>query len=104
MTSNELSNTNGSVKWAVIYITHDITEAHIVAERLKSENIMAILDHMPGMSAIGITLGSFGEVRVLVHPAEYDRAYAILFPDELDELPDSIDDIAYYWDDDDDDE
>ncbi len=90
--------------WMVAYITHNLTEAHIIVGRLQSEGIPAMLDHMAGMSAIGITLGSWGEVRVLVHPENYDLALDILFPDEPDALADGTDDIIYYSGDDDDDD
>jgi hypothetical protein len=88
-----------SSKWMVAFVTNDITEAHIVAGRLESEGIKAILDHMAGQSAIGLTIGNWGEVRVLVHPAEYELATAILYSEEYDELPDTTDDIVYYHDD-----
>lgn len=81
--------------WMVVYVTHNITEGHIVAGRLQSEGIMAILDHMAGMNAVGITIGSFGEVRVLVHPQNYEAALAILDVDEPGELPESTGYIVY---------
>ena len=86
----------------IVYITHDLSEAHIVAGRLQSESIPAIVDHAAGRSAIGITIGSFGEVRVLVHPANYDRAIEILFPEGVDALPDNTNRIIYHWDEEDD--
>jgi hypothetical protein len=83
-------------EWMVAYVTHNISEGHIAAGRLQAEGIQAIIDHMAGMSAIGITIGSWGEVRVLVHPVDYDRALAILTPEEYDALADSTDDVIYY--------
>ena len=89
----------------VVYATHDIQDAQIVAGRLKHEGIMAMVNHALGMQAFGFTVGQMGAVQVLVHPAEYDRALDMLFPDEPDELPDGDDgDIIYtdQWSDDDD--
>ncbi|PJF21817.1 MAG: hypothetical protein CUN56_09155 [Phototrophicales bacterium] len=88
-------------EWRIVYITHDISEAHVVMGRLKHEGIMAILDHMAGMQALGITFGSWGEVRVLVNPADYDRAESILF-DESDRLQPGDETIIYDedWNDD----
>lgn len=89
---------NDNSKWMIVYITHNLPEAHIIVGRLKSEGIMAIVDHMAGMSAIGVTIGAWGEIRVLVHPKDYDLAESILFPEEPDELEDGEDnpDIVYY--------
>ena len=90
--------------WMVVYITHDMQDATIVAGRLKHEGIMAILDHMTGRDAIGITLGNWGEVKVLVHPQEYEMALEILDPGSAYELPEGDNgDILYMdpWDDDD---
>lgn len=81
--------------WMVVYVTHNITEGHIIAGRLQSEGIMAILDHMAGMNAVGITIGSFGEVRVLVHPHNYEAALAILDVEEPGELPENTGYILY---------
>lgn len=89
--------------WMIAYITNDIQEAGIVAGRLKHEGIMAILDHMPGMSAFGLTLGSWGEVRVLVHPNDYDLALDILNPPGPDQLEGGPEGDFIYndeWDDD----
>lgn len=87
--------------WIVIYITHNLPEAHIVAGRLEHEGIPAIVDYMAGRSALGLTIGTWGEVRVLVHPDDYEIAHLILFPDEPDQLPNNTNDINYIWNDDD---
>lgn len=92
---------NNNASWMIVYVTHDLSEAHIVAGRLKSEGMMAIVDHMAGRSAIGISIGNWGEVRVLVHPNDYELAESILFPDLPDELEEQTDDIIYYWQEDD---
>jgi len=79
-------------QWMVAYVTNNYTEAQIVAGRLKHEGIMAILDHLAGRNAIGFTIGAWGEVKVLVHPEDYDLAMDILFPDEPDMLEDGEED------------
>lgn len=88
----------------VVYVTHDIRDAHIVAGRLTHEGIYHVIHTQPGASAMGITLGAMGEVKILVRPDDYDLAYDMLFPEELDELPNDTDDTIYGWDDDPDDE
>lgn len=86
---------NDNSTWMVAYITYDVTEAHVVAGRLKHEGIMAIVEHLAGRGAIGITIGNWGEVRVLVHPVDYEDSQMILFPEEQDSLidPDNIDTV-----------
>lgn len=100
MTNGLQRNSNDKTEWMVAYVTHNLSEAHIVAGRLKHEGIPAIVNHMAGRSAIGITIGAMGEVRVLVHPQDYDMAQDILFPEGPDELPDSThDENTIYLDD-----
>jgi len=96
MDNNQLSAQDNRNEWMIVYVTHELTDAHIVEGRLKSEGIMAFIDHMLGRSAIGITFGTWGEVRVLVHPKDYERASILLYPDEPDALPDGDEDIIYY--------
>lgn len=84
-------------EWIVIYVTYDFTDAHIVAGRLEVEGIKAIVHRQPGAAAFGITVGSFGEISVLVHPRDEARAEAILYPEEPDILPDSTDEISYHF-------
>lgn len=76
--------------WIAVYNAQSIPEAQIVAGRLQNEGIPAFVHYPVGSMAIGINLG---EILVLVHPNNYDTATAILFPDDIDELPDSVDTI-----------
>lgn len=103
MSSIQPQGNADSNTWMIVYTTHNPEEAHIVAGRLKHEGIPAIVDHAIGARSIGITIGSMGEVRVLVHPNDYDDAVAILDPDEdfPEELPDTTDRIIYHIDEDD---
>ena len=85
--------------WMVVYTTNNSTEAHIVAGRLQSEGIGAWVHQEPFGSAMGITVGMLGEVRVLVSAQEYDHAIAVL-DDDAPELPDDIDQIIFDEDED----
>lgn len=87
----------------VVYATYDFSDAHIVAGRLEVEGIKTMVYRQAGAGALGITIGSIGEITVLVHPSEEARALAILGEGDQDLLPDSTDDIVYYMDEDDDD-
>jgi hypothetical protein len=107
MTNDNLSNQpQNKNEWIVTYVTNNMAEAQIVAGRLKHEGIMAILDYMAGMGAIGISIGNMGEVRVLVHPNDYPLAQDILFPDVDNALVEGDEDTIYYdeWNAEDDDE
>lgn len=88
--------------WMVVYETPVETEAHIIAGRLKVEGIQAMVYRQPGAAALGITIGRLGSITVLVQPPDYERALSILEPDELEELPDTTDDISYIGVEDDD--
>jgi len=89
----------------VVYTAYNAPEAHIVAGRLESEGIPALVHQMPGAGAIGVTIGRLGEVTVLVRAEDYGKALVILEPDDPDALPDSTDDIRYLeYEDEDDDE
>ncbi|MBZ0281162.1 MAG: DUF2007 domain-containing protein [Anaerolineae bacterium] len=91
-------------EWIVIYVTNDFTDAHIIAGRLEVEGIKSFVHRQPGAAAFGITVGSIGEISVLVHPRDEARAEAVLYPDEPDELPDSTSEILYRFDQENDDD
>jgi hypothetical protein len=93
--SNKNSPLSPSPEWMVVYISYDLTDAHIVAGRLEVEGIRVFVHQQVGARALGITIGSLGEVTVLVNAADYERALLILEPSELDALPDNTDDIIY---------
>lgn len=79
----------------VVYTTFNLPEAHIVAGRLQSEGIGALVHQEPAGSAIGITFGPLGEIRVLVEAHHYDAALAILEGDDPDLLPSDTDQIVF---------
>ncbi len=93
------SSTEPANEWMTVYITYNESEAHIVAGRLKYEGIQALVHRAIGGSAIGITIGSLGEVRVLVHPPDYDAAMAIIEPAAHDELPEQTGGVTFIWND-----
>lgn len=64
--------------WWVIFETHNPSEAHIVAGRLQSEGIPTHILNYAGGAALGITVGVFGELRVLVPAADAHHAREIL--------------------------
>lgn len=79
----------------VIYTTYNLPEAHIVAGRLDSEGIPAFVSQEPAGSAIGITYGRLGEVRVAVNAADYEQALAILEGEASDWLAADNDQIIF---------
>lgn len=81
--------------WMIVYVTYNLADAHIVAGRLESDDIPTFIYREPGASALGIHIGRLGEIKVLVSPADYDRAQAVLFPDEPDSLPDETGRTVY---------
>lgn len=89
-------------EWMVVYITYNFLEAQIVAGRLESDGIQALVHQEPGANAIGIRIGRMGEVKVLVRAEDYDTAETLLYYEEPDTLPDDTDRIIF--DDDDADE
>ena len=88
----------------VVYVTYSVPEAHIVAGRLQSDGIPAMVHTQAGAGAIGITVGRLGEVVVLVSPRDYEQALRILESPNVEELPDNTDSLSYLWTDDEDDE
>jgi hypothetical protein len=91
-------------QWMVVYTTFNSPEAHIVAGRLESEGIPAFVHQAPGANAIGIHIGSLGEVTVVVREEDYWKALMILAPDSPGLLPDNDDIIRLDFDEEGDDE
>jgi hypothetical protein len=95
MTNSSLQPQSHGAEWMVAYVTYNFHEAHIIAGRLQSEDIDALVNQQPGANAMGIHIGSLGEIRVLVRAADYDMALAILYPDEPESLVDDVDRIIF---------
>ncbi len=64
--------------WMVVFSTPSRPEAHIVVGRLENEGIQAFIHSEPGHDALGIHIGRFGEIQVLVDEAQADDARMIL--------------------------
>jgi len=89
----DLSSSNPA--WSVVFTTYNVAEAHIVAGRLQSEGIHAWVHQEPMGSAIGITVGPLGEVRVLVNEADFEAALDILNQTPPHILPEDVDQIIF---------
>ena len=53
-----------------------------------------------GATALGITLGNLGEIKVLVSPEDYEEAAALLYQEDADQIEASNDKIQLIWRDD----
>jgi len=79
----------------VVYTTNSYEEAHIIVGKLHSEDIPAVVQREAAAGALGINVGTFGAVNVLVRQADYAIAQQILFPDEPASLTDDNQRIIY---------
>lgn len=87
-------------QWVAVYVTHNLPEAHIVLGKLKAHDLPAMLHQEAGATALGITLGNLGEVKILVAPSDYERALALLFAEDRERIEASNDKIQLIWRDD----
>lgn len=70
----------------IVYITNSDFDARVVAGLLETEGIPVLVQQEPAGSALGITVGILGEVKVVVRPQDYQRALDILNSVEDDTL------------------
>jgi hypothetical protein len=68
--------------WMVVATTYGMTEASIIAGRLHSLGIPAVIHREAASAALALLVGPLGEARVLVPEAYYDLAMATLEPDD----------------------
>ena len=87
-------------QWIAIYITNNLQEAHIMAGKLKANDVPCHIHQEAGATALGITLGNLGEIKILVDPEDSERAEALLFPDSLNQVEANNDQIQVIWQDD----
>lgn len=87
--------------WWVVFETHNIGEAHIVAGRLQSEGIPNQILTYAGGAALGITIGMFGEVKILVSPSDYERAIELLHPESPQQIEKDTGSTQIIWEDED---
>ena len=83
--------------WIAVYVTHNLPEAHIIVGKLRTYDILAIIHQEAVAAAIGITLGNLGEIKILVSPADYDRAAALLSPKDAKQVEAKTDRIQLIW-------
>lgn len=82
---------HANLSWMVVLTTYNIHEAHIVAGKLQSEGIPAMIHQQAGASAMGITVGAIGEITVLVYEADYELALDVIALEPPDILSDEVD-------------
>ena len=87
-------------QWIAVYITHSLPEAHIVLGKLEAHDVPAMIHQEAGATALGITMGNLGEIKILVAPSDYERASTLLFPESDDQIEASNDKIQLIWQDD----
>ena len=95
-----LHKRSGGADWIAVQITHNLPEAHIIVGKLRTFDIPAMIHQEAGATAIGITLGNLGEIKILVSPADYDRALALLLPEDTEQLESNNDKFQLIWPDD----
>ncbi len=76
--TDSFESSSESQSWLVIFSTYNPAEAHVVAGRLQSAGFHPWVHQEPGGSALGITVGLLGEMRVLVAEQEYEAAQHLL--------------------------
>lgn len=89
--------------WLVVFSTYNPAEAHVIAGKLQSAGFHPWVHQEPGGSALGITVGLLGELRVLVLEQEYEAVQRLLEADleydSSDEEYDEEEDYDYEDDD-----
>lgn len=82
----------------VVLTTYNLGEAYIVAGRLESNDIPTSVVQEPAGSALGINIGTLGEIRLVVRAVDYERALSIL-DDQTQLLEEDFDRIIHEDDD-----
>lgn len=100
MSLRKLHNEADGPQWIAVYITNNLQEAHVLAGKLKANEIPALIHQEAGATALGITLGNLGEIKILVMPADYERAERILFTEFNEQIEASNDKMRIIWQDD----
>ena len=75
---SDLANRDNDNRWTVVFSTPSRPEAHIIVGRLENEGIPAIIHSEVGAEALGIHIGRFGEIQVLVDEVNAHDAQMIL--------------------------
>ena len=90
----------GGSQWIAVYITHNLPEAHILLGKLQANEIPAMIHQEAGATALGITFGNLGEIKILVSPADYEQAVDLLLTETDDQIEASSNKIQLIWQDD----
>ena len=100
MSLRKRKDSSDSPQWIAVCITHNLQEAHILLGKLQTHEVPAMIHQEAGATALGITLGNLGEVKILVAPADLERAIAILDTETDAQIESSNDKIQLTWMDD----
>lgn len=100
MTPRKRQSQPDAPQWQALYITNNLQEAHVLAGKLRAHDIAALIHQEPGAMALGITLGNLGEIKILVKPADSERAERILFAAPQEQTQASGSDAQVFWQDD----
>lgn len=100
MTLRKTDKPSRGPQWIAAYITHSLQEAHILLGKLQANNVPAMIHQEAGATALGITLGNLGEIKILVSPNDYDQAVALLYTETNDPIEASNEKIQLIWQDD----
>ncbi len=60
-------------RWTDIYTTYDESEATIIRGFLENEGISCRIESSR-ISQIPVSIGNIGEIKILVHPEDFDKA------------------------------
>ena len=97
MSLQQPSDGSGAPQWIVVAVSHSLAEAHILAGKLAAHDLPSMIHQEAGAAAIGITLGNLGEIKLLVAASDVERARAILYQDEPDQIEASSDKVRLVW-------
>ena len=100
MSLRKNDKSSGAPRWIAACVTHNLQEAHILLGKLRAHDIPALIHQEAGATALGITLGNLGEIKLLVDPADYDQAVSLLQTGFDDQLEASNAKIQLIWQDD----
>ena len=76
------STENNKPTWIVVARMPGVTEATMLAERLKSLGVPAVVQNEPVALALGLAIGPYAQARVLVPEGFFEQALELLEPPE----------------------
>ncbi len=66
-----------AVRWIDVFTTNEESEAAIIAGLLEGEGIACMVESAR-VSQLPVSFGNLGEIKVLVHTEDFDRAGKVL--------------------------